>query len=185
MTIQPNEASISGLAVNGPTNADLALWNDLKRQSSEFEGYTVIGGKDNELSLSLLEGVPFILKAATFREGDITPAGHDRPRDYVSCEIMIDPAERYKFPRGYLVLNDGSTGIYRQVVKALAERGKIDLPGTLPEDGDANTTKYDLKFTEDGVPLVFAAVNIFCPTGLEPSDYKNTDGSDARTWYIA
>ena len=181
LSIQPT----AGVAVDLPTAQDLHLWNDLKGQSSEFEGYTVIGGKENELPLSLLEGVSFIIKNITFRLGDITPEGHDAPRDYVSVEIMVDPARRHLFPRGYLVINDGSTGIYRQMVKALSERGRIQLPDSLPEDGDANTTRYDVSFSEAGVPLTFTTVNIFCPTGVESSNYKNPDGSDAHTWYIA
>jgi hypothetical protein len=176
--------SVSAVPVVMPTAQDVALWADLRKESSEFEGYSLIGGKENELPLTLLEGVPFIIKAITFRPGDIIPEGHKDPRDYASLEIMVDPAHRHKFPRGYLVLNDGSTGIYRQAVKLLAERGRVSLPEGTPEDGDANTTRYDVSFSSEGVPLTFAAVNVFCPEGLDPSDYKNPDGSDARTWYI-
>jgi hypothetical protein len=172
--------------VDLPTTQDLALWNELKKASSEFEGYTIIGGKENELPLTLLEHVDFIIKAATFRKGDITPKGHTEPRDYVSLEIMIDPVKRFMFPRGYLVLNDGSTGIYRQIVKALSERGRITLPDNLQEEGDANTTRFDVGFTDDdGNALTFTAVNIRCPDGIEFSRYKNEDGSDAVTPYIA
>jgi hypothetical protein len=166
------------------TAQDIGAWNALVSQSAEFEGYALVGGRENDLTLSLLEGVPMIIQNITFRQGDITPKGQDEPRDYVSLELMVSPEFRPRFPRGFIVINDGSTGIYRQIIKRLARDGRIDLPGG-PEDGDANTTRYDISLTIDGEPFSFTGVNIYCPQGLRPSEYKNPDGSDSVTWYIA
>jgi hypothetical protein len=163
---------------------ELAEWNEANQDAAEVRGYSLYGGKENDNKLDALLNIPFVITHMTFREGDITPAGKKQPRDYVSCEILVHPAYAHKFNRKYVVFNDGSTGIYRQIVAFLAERGDIDLNETLPESGDANTTRYDVSLsTGPDDPAEFKG-NLRCPEGLRKSEYKGPAG-DSITWYLA
>ena len=173
-----------------PVSAAVEEWELLLQASTEFEGYSLYGGKENDNTLDSLIGVPFVLLNATFREGDIIPDGKKFPRDYVSCEVLISPAHARKFNRSHVVFNDGSTGIYRDVVRTLLRKGYITgLNEELPENGDANTTRYDVSFSRDTGEAVrmstsFDGINLYCPEGLRKSDYKGPKG-DATTWYLA
>jgi hypothetical protein len=167
-----------------PVSRDMAEWNSQVADAIEIEGYSLYGGKENDNKLDSLIGVPFLITTATFREGDITPAGQKQPRDYVSCEVLIRPDHAHKFNRKYVVFNDGSTGIYRQVVAALAARELVQLDDSLPEAGDANTTRYDVSFSGgEDEPREFE-VGLLCPEGLRKSEYKSATG-DSVTWYLA
>jgi hypothetical protein len=164
----------------------MAEWDQGVAQAMEIEGYSLYGGTDNDRKLDSLVGTPFLLKNATFRQGDITPQGATEPRDYVSCEVLIHPDHAAKFPRKYVVFNDGSTGIYRQIVAAVAAKGLTDLDMNKPEAGDANTTRFDVSFSTDGESTEFHGLNIFAPEGLRKSDYPNEfGGGSATTWYLA
>lgn len=168
---------------------EMAEWNNEVSDAMEIEGYSLYGGKENDLKLDALIGVPFLVKTVTFRPGDIIPDGQEVARDFVSVEVLIRPDHAHKFPRKYVVFNDGSTGIYRQIVAALAARDVVELDENLPESGDANTTRYDVSFsTTDAAgepePREFD-LKLLCPEGLRDSSYKNSDGSDGKTWYLA
>jgi len=163
---------------------EMAEWNSQVADAIEIEGYSLYGGKENDNKLDSLIGVPFLVKTVTFREGDITPPGAKAPRDYVSCEVLIRPDHAQKFNRRYVVFNDGSTGIYRQIVAALAVRGLVNVPDDLPESGDANTTRYDVSFTTGPDDAESFDVKLLCPEGLRKSEYKSPTG-DSVTWYLA
>jgi hypothetical protein len=163
---------------------EMAEWNNAVSDAMEVEGYSLYGGKENDRTLDSLIGVPFLIKSVTFRPGDITPQGQKVPRDYVSVECLIRPDHAHKFARKYVVFNDGSTGVYRQVVAALAARGDIILDESLPENGEANTTRYDVSFASSEGFAEFD-IRLLCPEGLRKSDYKNSDGSEGFTWYLA
>jgi hypothetical protein len=166
---------------------EMAEWNAQVSDAIEIEGYSLYGGKENDKTLDELVGVPFIIKNVTFRHGDIIPEGQKEARDYVSAECLIRPDHAHKFNRRYVVFNDGSSGIYRQIVAALAARDMVELDDNLPETGDANTTRYDVSFsdgTEDG-SITFPDIRLFCPEGLRASDYQTPRGTQARTWYLA
>jgi hypothetical protein len=166
-------------------NAEMQEWDRLLSGAVEVAGYSLIGGKENEKTISLLEGVPFLIENVTFRPGDITPDGQDGPRDYVSVECLVAPQYRNRFPRAHVVFNDGSTGIYRNIVKELAKRDYVTLPEG-PEDGEANTTRYDVSFSSgEDQPVTFPRINIFCPEGLRKSEYSRKGAPDGTTWYIA
>jgi len=161
-------------------------WDALSDQSIEIVGYSQYGGKDNDRKLDALIGVPLIVENVIMRAGDITPPGMKKPRDYASMEILVHPAYASRFPRSRVIVNDGSTGLYRQMVGALAVRGLVNLPDGLPEEGDANTTRYDVSFSAaDGTPAKFTGVNVRCPEGLRKSEYPGPDGSPSVTWYFA
>lgn len=182
MSVQAVE---NGAPVSVRYAQDMSEWNSLLSTASEVEGYSLIGGKDNERTMAMLVGVPQLIKNVTFRVGDIIPAGQDHPRDFASVEVLIHPDHAARFPRKYAVYNDGSTGVYRDIIKRLAKDGIITLPDG-PVSGDANTTIYDVALTdrEDGKPVEFTNLNLYCPEGLRVSEYKNEDGSGAQTYYL-
>ena len=164
---------------------EMMEWNTEVSDAIEIEGYSLYGGKENDQKLDSLIGVPFLIKNVTFRAGDIIPTGQTEARDYVSVECLIRPDHAHKFPRKYVVFNDGSTGIYRQIVAALVARDLVNLPDDLPEAGDANTTRYDVSFSDpESGDRTFNAVRILCPEGLRKSDYQSNAGQ-AVTWYLA
>lgn len=176
-----------------PIDRDLAEWNAETADAIEIEGYTQYGGKENEKTLDALVGVPFLIKTVHFRHGDITPDGWPHARDYVSCEVLIRPDFASQFPRKYVIFNDGSTGIYRQIVAALVARDMVNVPDNLPEEGPAHETRYDVSFSEqrsdtDGKEVWTSrefAVRLLCPEGLRKSKYANPKGgADATTWYL-
>jgi hypothetical protein len=170
---------------------DEAEWDMEVGNALEVEGYSLYGGKENDRTLDALVDVAFVTKHVTFRQGDIVPQGAASARDYVSVELLVNPEDSKRFPRKYVVLNDGSTGIYRQIVAALAMDGQVTLDDEMPGSGDANTTRYDVSFSgpktdkhglREGREF---DIRIYCPEGLRKSDYPNEfGGGNATTWYL-
>lgn len=175
---------------------EAAEWEAATANAMEVEGYSLYGGKENDRTLDALVGTPFVTRHVTFRPGDIIPQGQKEPRDYVSVEVLIHPSHAHRFPRRTLVFNDGSTGIYRQIVAAVSATGRVDLPEDLPETGSANSTRYDVSLSipakgdpskggTEAQPTEFD-LSIYCPEGLRKSDYPNEfGGGSATTWYLA
>lgn len=155
--------------------------------------------------LDALVGIPFAVTAVTFRPG-IRKAGQDYRAAFVSCESVIAPEnvlrrrrvnmEMLPFePGSQVVFNDGSTGIYRQIVQYLAAKEWITLPD-LPENGAYGETKYDLppfrwesitvgdyEYTDEDSYVYAANVRLVCPRGLRISEYEsdfNPNGSKTR-----
>src|SRR5271165_6472774 len=141
---------------------EMAEWNNEVADAMEVEGYSLYGGKENDRTLDALINTPFVIKSVTFRPGDIIPKGQTEPRDYVSVECLIRPDHAARFARKYIVFNDGSTGIYRQIVAALATRDLVELDENLPESGNANTTRYDVSFASDDGGVSFG-LKLHCP----------------------
>jgi hypothetical protein len=165
-----------------------AEWDAANAQADEVIGYTLIGGKlnaDNDKAMSALVGVPFLIEGVTFRLGDVKQAKTGTFRDYVSVEALIHPAHQFKFPRNRIVFNDGSTGVYRDVVKYLAARGYVTVNEELPENGEAGNTRYDCSFSTDESPAVSFSIALRCPEGLRVSDYVNDYTQDGHTYYLA
>jgi hypothetical protein len=190
MTVEiPGQA---GLAYE-PSQAEMDEWNANVSDAIEVEGYSLYGGKENDHTLDSLVGVPFVIKHVTFRHGDIIPDGMKTPRDYVSVEALIHPKFVHAFPRRYVVFNDGSTGIYRQIVAALVATGQATVPDDMPEEGGSNATRYDVSYSRPiqnaDESITWSApefkIHILCPEGLRRSDYTAPNGVDAVTWYLA
>jgi hypothetical protein len=178
-------------------------WSD--PNTDEVEGYDLV----KEDALLSLVGVPFMITSVTFRDGI---QSKERPYrdDYVSLELTVAPpavltetADRiasrrktYDLPligmaraEEQLVINDGSTGIYRQITQYLSAKGLILLPPG-EEEGEKGETVYDLPRSnwESGADEATSGIDIKlrCSRGLRFSDYDNPYGPDkARTWYIA
>lgn len=176
-----------------PSTREMDEWNANVSDAIEVEGYSLFGGKENDRALDSLVGIPFLVKHVTFRHGDIVPPKGNvydgkSARDYVSVEVLIHPEHAHKFPRRYVVFNDGSTGIYRQLVAALTSQGLITANESLPEEGGANETRYDLplsKPSEDGWEPAEYKIHILAPEGLRKSEYAVPGAGQAITWYLA
>jgi hypothetical protein len=159
-------------------------------------------------TLDALVGVPFLITRFTFRKGIPKPGLPDAA--VIAVEAVIAPEnvlrrrrvnmELLPFePGAQVVFNDGSTGIYRQIVTYLVARGYIEVSDDKPEKGKMGESRYDVH------PERFAAIHagtvtrnektgyldytvnvrLTCPRGISISDYEsefNPDG--ARTRYL-
>jgi hypothetical protein len=103
-------------------------------------------------------------------------------------------------PGDLVVLNDGSTGLYRQSVEYLHAKDFIVLPDPLVTVGPMGQCSYDLipnewesintgysKYDEDEFLTYDINVRLFAKRGLRLSDYENeftAPGEQARTRYF-
>lgn len=188
---------------NQESRTALEEWNE--PDADEVDGYDLL--KDE--ALYQLVGVPLKATKVIFRDG-IQRKGTDWRDDYVSVEVRVAPAlawdmdrirsRRRTFglepgspiakPDEQLVVNDGSTGLYRQIVQYLAAKGLITLPEG-DEEGEKGDSILDLPRSQweagaeaatEGIPI-----KLKCPRGLRFSEYSNeyTGDDKARTWYLA
>lgn len=159
-------------------------------------------------TLELLEGIPFLLTHVTFRRSFRSTQNRDLWLAYVSCEAIVADQEYLTsmgmslegkpFRAGdHIVFNDGSTGIYRQVVKYLASKGYVTIAEG-PEEGGKELCRYDAppsewpdvnygetRFEEEGFMMYQAEIRLLCPRGLRKSDYVNDYTDNGTTHYIA
>lgn len=161
-------------------------------------------------TLQMLEGVPFLITHVTFRRSFRSIQNKELWLAYVSCEAIVadeqylttynklDRLEGKPFrPGEHIVFNDGSTGIFRQIVKYLEGKGYIQLHDG-PEEGAKEVCKYDappsewpdvhygdVRFQEEGFAEYRAEIRLLCPRGLRTSEYSNDYTDDGTTHYIA
>jgi hypothetical protein len=124
-------------------NALPTLWD--APEVEEFDGGTTVIQKSD------LVGKPFIIGNLAFRKGDFGP--------YVTLTAVDKDNNMF-------VVNDGSTGVYRQMVKWLHEKGQLDAGIDKPE-----SQEYE--------------VRILCKSGLRRSDYEGPGGKPSVTYYVA
>jgi hypothetical protein len=172
--------------------------------ADEVLGNALTKGDD----LEKLEGVPFLITHVTFRRSFRSTQNRDLWLAYVSCEaIVADEAYLAQLgksldglpfrPGEHIVFNDGSTGIYRQVVKYLASKEYVTIPEG-PEEGGKEACRYDAppsewpdirygqnSFELEGFMNYTAEIRLLCPRGLRKSDYSNDFTDDGTTHYIA
>jgi hypothetical protein len=218
----PESTDLAATIHGSPLTAQDAWWTE---EADEVEGYDLL--KDE--ALLQLVGVPFRIFRLTFRPG-VQQKGHVWRNDYVSAEVRVAPAAAwdlkrilsrrkafgvdvadYAAPGEQLVINDGSTGLYRQMVQYLEAKEIIKTSlvngEELPAEGGKNESRYDMPasmfnisddairegiaevhFTPDGDQVTLFNVALKCSRGLRFSDYTSEylpDGETARTWYIA
>jgi hypothetical protein len=165
--------------------------------------------------LDALVGVPFLITRLTFREADTIARG-----SYVSCEAQLAPKaemERRRVdltklpfdPGELVVFNDGSTGVYRQMVAYLQAKGFITLPDPISANGDGPrwddkqkkviyACTYDLppeewsgvnagemRYTPSGKGEYTVNVRILAKRGIRISEYENDWTKDGKTRYLA
>lgn len=171
------------------------------------EGFDLVKGD----AKGTLIGVPFIIVGATYRPGI---AQGQRKANYVSLELVTADdktlSDRLRAgrilnnrgevvrellvnPNETLVINDGSTGIARQVTEYLHLKGLINvgaIPAGTPTGGEMGTSPYDRYFEEwpaggdaAGKGLSFL---LKCPRGLRVSEYQNPAGGKelSQTYYL-
>jgi hypothetical protein len=195
------------------------LWNapsgretfaELAETAVSVQGADLVSG-------SALAGVPFIITSIAFRPGDVKPSWSDDKAYYASAELVtadeaaFDKArKRGKIgpsclvePGEELIFNDGSAGVYRQLVEFCEKAGWIILPEG-PEKGERGESRYDTipaawSLTkagrsavtvetgsgDDPRPVISAYVRLYAKRGLRVSEYSNDSAKDAATWYIA
>lgn len=186
-------------------------WSIALGEADEVLGFDL--AKDE--ILDALEGVPFLITRLTFRE-----AGMLSRDAYVSCEAQIAPKaelerrrvdlQKLPFDPGELVVfNDGSTGVYRQIVQYLAIKGFITLPHPVSVSGPGPRysekdkkviyeCSYDLppelwtdvsggemRFTPNGKGEYVVNVRLFARRGIRISEYQNDWTQDGKTRYLA
>jgi hypothetical protein len=174
-------------------------WDALTGSADEVVGHELISGE----AADKLIGVPFVITRVIFREGVQRPKTPYRD-DYVSCEAVVAPQEilvqrarRGRLdldeisvdPGEHIIFNDGSTGIYRQIVQYLEAKGLIRLPDG-PDVGGKGESRFDLPRTQwdEGDEAATSGINIrlLCPRGLRYSEYTNEYNPDgSKTRYIA
>lgn len=186
-------------------------WDTLIETSDEVLGYDL--AKDE--TADDLVGVPFLVTAVHFRPGVIRDK---EMQAYVSCEVRIAPGLSLKVinsrregsnltgiasldslafgPDSHVVFNDGSTGVYRQIVKYLAAKGFIDLKDPIVEAGSYGESSFDqppsrwsainagTQAEEDGFVSYSSPVRLYCPRGLRLSLYSNDYTQTGKTRYI-
>lgn len=175
-------------------------------------GYDTAIGHDlakKEL-LDALVGVPFAITRVVFRRG-IPKQGLTYEPAVCAVECVIAPEHVLRRrridmsmlpfePGAQVVFNDGSTGVYRQIVAYLAASGRIELPEGA-ENGPMGETKYDLPPSEwtafhagelwydankDGFLSYAVNVRYSCPRGLRISEYENDYNPEGgKTRYLA
>jgi hypothetical protein len=131
-----------------------------------------------------LIGVPFVITSATFR-----PAEPGRARGYVSLEITTSDNHD-------LVINDGSTGIRRQVVTYCQMKGYL----TGPADPDMVVTAKDADVGGDFGPvtvtlaasadkseayIAIEGFRLLASQGIRVSEYSSPEFGDASTAYLS
>jgi hypothetical protein len=186
-------------------------WETLEREADEVLGYDLLKdeGADD------LVGVPFLITAVSFRPGLM----HEKVRQaYVSCEVRITPNLTLRVinsrregsslggiasldslafgPDSHVVVNDGSTGIYRQIVKYLAAKRFITLKEPITEAGAYGESSFDQPpnqwagiatgdTTEDDGFLSYSVpVRLACPRGLRLSQYEHSEYGQTKTRYL-
>jgi hypothetical protein len=191
-----------------------ADWETIVGEADEILGYDLA----RDETADDLVGVPFVITRVYFRPGVL----RDKERAaYVSCETIVAPQidlrlinsrrEGSRLPRlpdleslafgpgSHVVFNDGSTGVYRQIVKYLATKGMIELKTPIIEAGSYGESSFDqppnrwaATIAGDLIPTdetpVFseyaANMRLFCPRGLRLSLYENDYTQTGKTRYL-
>lgn len=187
-------------------------WQNLINEADEIIGYDLA----RDETADDLVGVPFLITGVVFRPGVL----REKERQaYVSCEVRISPKldlrlinsrressrlgkipdlDQLTFePDAHVVFNDGSTGVYRQIVKYLAMKGFITLNDPVieagsygessfdsPPSGWGNVNQGDAKFDADGFMDYNTPIRLYCPRGLRLSTYENDYTQTGKTRYI-
>lgn len=181
-------------------------FSDMALTADEVLGHALLKDEDK---LNGLLGVPFLITHVTYRRSFPSMKTKGLWLAYVSAECVIAD-ETYLDSYGIslhgrpvhaemtVVLNDGSTGIARQITKYLHSKGYIELPEG-PDEGGKETSRFDappsewpdvhygdLRFTEEEFAEYRAEIRLLCPRGLRLSDgYSNDFTDNGATFYIA
>jgi hypothetical protein len=177
----------------------------------EVEGQDLL----RDEALKDIVGLPFLAYKAVYRDG-IQRKNVEYRDDYVSVELRVAPyvvvmrsidriqarrksygvpvlsqAQTEELAGEQFVVNDGSTGLYRQITQYLVGKEHLVLPDG-PEAGEKGECIYDLPRSQwlAGAEAATAGIPIGlrCARGLRYSEYDSPylpEGERATTWYIA
>jgi hypothetical protein len=206
------------VATAGYVPADVAEWQRLSAGAVSVVGFDLAKGED----LDALVGWEMICTSATFRPGivrDIISGGKKVKKQfaYVSVETMLAPVQNMKRinlarrssgltpvqgmdefpfqPSDHVVINDGSTGIYRQIMAYLVDIGSITLNVSgddIKIGGEMGESSYDVpppdwqSWKSDASEraddwseyAIEFGMLIRCPRGIRRSEYDNPAGPD-------
>lgn len=173
-------------------------WDSLISSADEVLGHELL--KDE--AADKLMGVPFLIHRVVFRDG-VQRKGVAYRDDYVSCEAVVAPehviAQRHNRgrldvaeisvdPGEHIVFNDGSTGVYRQIVQYLEAKRLIKLPDGA-DVGEKGDSRFDLPRSQwdegDEAGTNGISIRLYAPRGLRYSEYSNEYTEDGKTRYIA
>jgi hypothetical protein len=170
--VPPKEMSVveilsAAVARGGSQNIDLA---------GLLENVDVVEGRPLTDKASLI-GTPHVITSVSFRKGAKDKDGLQH--DYVSCEyttVTAPPIEG--------VYNDGSTGIRRQIVAYLADKGIIHED--YKTDPDVSIWVLPDPGSEGEKDPEFG-IKFLAPRGLRVSEYDSEFAPDgkASTYYLA
>lgn len=161
-----------------------------------------------------LTGIPFMVRMATYREGGYGEFLPGKQNNFLTLEAIVldqaaideseaqrksmrnaaglDPDAPVRFaPFERIIVNDGSTGLYRAMTMALHAKKLIQVDydlGADSERGAKGSSIYDEPMAcwkkGEEQALKGIEVNFVAPAGLRPSLY-NYGGKDAITFYFA
>lgn len=178
------------LATPEPTTGSVNPWDasyeEMINAARSEGGLIEIESRELFKDKHQLMGVPFLITGIRYQEYDPTVEG---ARGYVSLEFTTESGING-------VVNDGSTGIRRQVTKIMHKLGIIDV-GTVVDDSSYDKGYHDwLKWPgmgeADNPDLIEALLDgrplrIQCLRGLRVSSYPNpkNPSDTAETWYLS
>jgi hypothetical protein len=205
-----------------PASREISAWDEAAATADQVEGFELAADE----TLDALVGIPHLITRVTFRPGISRNTKQGLKQfAYVSCEATVAPEERITLrrvnrarkasdlppiekledlpisPGEHLVYNDGSTGIYRQIVAYLHTHDYITAADEMVVAGKSGETTLDMPpgdwasvdrdrgatgVTEDGFVTYEASVRLLCPRGIRISEYENDYNPDgSRTRYLA
>jgi len=184
--------------------------------TDEFVDFVESGGA--LIDPALLEGIPFGVLSVTYREGFTRNVkGQAFKGDYVSMEVLIadenalnasgiDWKNRGIKPLDVRVLNDGGTGIRRQMTRYLHVRSYAVVTNVpeeqIKEVGKLGESDFDIPFAfwdsvnkgemskaQDNTNVYEVEFDrmVIANRGTRPSRYENPEkkGEIITTWYLA
>ena len=203
-------AEVNAVEEAAPFNPVTDNWETVVSGADEILGHDLA----KDANLDALEGVPFLITKVVFRPGD-----KGKRESYATLEIVLASQQLMERrnvnlntlpfdPGDLVVINDGGTGIYRQIVAYLHAKGFVALPEPLvvngkgprwdekakemvyacsydlPPNAWTDVNAGDMRYDDDGKPIYTANVRIFAKRGIRVSDYSN-DFGEGKTRYLA
>jgi hypothetical protein len=191
-------------------------WDDSVSDVEEIEASGQDGDLFKDNQLAALVGIPFLIVGGTFREKKVKEGGEYKTTDFVTLMCIVGSEKEIAkrggklqqlidqeiVPEQWFLMNDGSTGIRRQIVTHLYKKDMINLveDGTkIITSGSRDECTYDLrvsewdsiktgdmKFNKNGLAIWdFKLPNgLLAPRGLRINTYLGGYGKDVTTRYL-
>lgn len=147
---------------------------------ADFQRSADVLKKDDKATL---EGIPFAIVSIRFSVSEKGKFAEGIERDKVSLELITVDDRK-------LIINDGSTGIRRQIVQKLQEKGWINVGDAHKAVPDGNPFDKPVQLWLAGEDQAKAGFDLSAgawvyPRGLRGSDYDHPEFGEATTYYLA